>query len=289
MYKIAILGCENFHATAFLNFITQDEDFSDIEVVGVYSDEEEAMENLHNKFGVPKMKNADDLKGQVDGVIVTARRGESHLPMVKPYLESGIPVFMDKPITRDICDAEEMIDLFQKYGNQFSGGSVMKHCNGTKLMKEAVENPDGEKTLGGMVCAPIMMGSPYGGFFFYSQHLVEMVCLVFGMFPKSVSAYRTANGVTAIIRYDDFDVTGVFTEYSVSEIYTVTRVTKSGVHTLDSMYTDEAFKDELKSFTDLLKGSKSEMTPEEFIAPVYILNAIVKSLESGKEEKILWK
>ena len=288
MYKIAILGCENFHAVSFLNFITTDKDFSDIEVLGVYSDEEEAMTKLHDRFGVPTMKSPDELKGKVDGVIVTARRGGSHLPMVKPYLEDGIPVFMDKPITKDICDAEEMIELFKKYSNQFSGGSVMKHCKGTKLIKEKVKNSD-EKVLGGMVCAPIMMESPYDGFFFYSHHLVEMICIVFGMFPKSVSAMRNKNGVTAVIRYEDFDVTGVFTEYSEAELYTLTAITKSGIHTFDSMYTDEAFKDELKSFTDLLKGGKSECSPEEFIAPVYILNAINDSLNSGKEEIINWK
>ena len=54
------------------------------------------------------MENADDLVGQVDGVMVTARDGKHHLPYVKPYLEAGIPVFMDKPITVKIDEAEEM-------------------------------------------------------------------------------------------------------------------------------------------------------------------------------------
>ena len=46
MKRIAILGCENSHAGAFLKHIMGNEEFSDIEVVGVYSDEAAACEKL---------------------------------------------------------------------------------------------------------------------------------------------------------------------------------------------------------------------------------------------------
>ena len=41
MKKIAILGCENSHANNFLKYIKENPEFSEIEVVGVYSDEKE--------------------------------------------------------------------------------------------------------------------------------------------------------------------------------------------------------------------------------------------------------
>ena len=50
MKKIAILGCENSHANAFLTFIKEKEEFADICVVGVYSDQREAAEKLNAKF-----------------------------------------------------------------------------------------------------------------------------------------------------------------------------------------------------------------------------------------------
>ena len=43
MYKIAILGCENSHANSFLDFIIKDKLYTDIEVVGVYSDDIEPL------------------------------------------------------------------------------------------------------------------------------------------------------------------------------------------------------------------------------------------------------
>ena len=53
MYKIAILGCENSHANAFLKFGANIED---MEFVGVYSDDMEAAQKLCDEFCVPVMK-----------------------------------------------------------------------------------------------------------------------------------------------------------------------------------------------------------------------------------------
>ena len=99
--KIVILGCENSHANAFLGFIRDKEEFSDVEVIGVYSHEREAAEKLNEQFGVPVLSSYEEAVGKVDGVIVTARHGDNHYKYAKPYIESGIPMFVDKPITFD--------------------------------------------------------------------------------------------------------------------------------------------------------------------------------------------
>ena len=53
MYKIAILGCENTHANSFLRQNYKKGRHTDIEVIGIYSDEEEPCRKLHEEFGVP--------------------------------------------------------------------------------------------------------------------------------------------------------------------------------------------------------------------------------------------
>ena len=52
MKKIVILGCENYHANSFLDFIRDEEKYKDVEVVGVYSDDAEAANKLCEKYGV---------------------------------------------------------------------------------------------------------------------------------------------------------------------------------------------------------------------------------------------
>ena len=104
MYKVAILGCENSHANQFLKAVLNENLVSDIEFVGVYSHEPEAAAKLNELFGVPVAQSYDEFVGKVDGIIVTARHGDNHYKYAKPYLDSGIPVFIDKPIT---CTEED--------------------------------------------------------------------------------------------------------------------------------------------------------------------------------------
>ena len=54
MKKIAILGCENSHADAFLSCIRKKEEFADVEVVGVYSNDPAAAERLRVAAEAPK-------------------------------------------------------------------------------------------------------------------------------------------------------------------------------------------------------------------------------------------
>ena len=103
MYRIAILGCENSHANTFLNYVIGTKEiektYTDIDVVGVYSDDRAAAEKLQEAYGVYVMENYDEFVGKVDGIIVTARHGDNHLKYARPYLESGVSMFIDKPIT----------------------------------------------------------------------------------------------------------------------------------------------------------------------------------------------
>ena len=132
MFKIAILGCENSHANNFLKLISEGA-YPDITVVGIYSCEPEAVQKLNAQFGVPIMENYDDLVGQVDGIMITARHGDNHYKYAKPYLDSGIPMFIDKPIT---CSEEEAVAFMREAkakGVRLCGGSTCA------ALKETIE------------------------------------------------------------------------------------------------------------------------------------------------------
>jgi hypothetical protein len=57
---------------------------------------------------------------------------------------------------------------------------------------------------------------------------------------------------------------------------------------MDLVSTDEHnwFKSEFDEFYALLNGTESPVSYRDFISSVFVMNAIVRSLESGKEEKI---
>ena len=281
MYKIALLGCENSHAEAFLKIIQQE--YPDIQVMGVHSEYPGAAEKLQEKFGVPVMASSDALVGQLDGLIVNARHGAHHYPLAKPYLDDGIPLFIDKPTTTTEEDARAFAAELSKRNIQVCGGSVLKFAKSIQELKELVKSGEKGQAMGGFFRAPISLENEYGGFYFYAQHLVQMFGEVFGYQPKSVRACQVGEQVSCTVRYEGFDVSAVYLNNS--------HVYYGAVNFPEEVYAPAtsmagAASAEFKEFYDLLVGGKMDQSYENFFGCVFIVNAIMRALESGKEEPV---
>lgn len=283
MFRVAILGCENSHADSFLRAVINDGLVSDVEFVGVYSDEVAAAERLHVQFGVPVADSYDAFVGKVDGIIITARHGDNHYKYAKPYLDSNIPIFIDKPITCTESDAREFMQELKSRNVPVCGGSVCVLTDLVRELKQAVATEAYGKVFGGYLRAPVMMDSPYGGFFFYCQHLVQVMTDIFGSYPLSVQAFPNGKIINCVVRYETFDVNITFTGGN-SLYYASISCEKDVVGGTYGF--DGCFEREFMEFYDLLTGKPQKQTYEDFFAPVFVFNALARSLASGKEEQV---
>ena len=281
MYKIAILGCENSHANQFLSYIITDKKYPDIEVVGVYSDDIEAANKLSDSFGVKVAESYDEFAGKVDGIVITARNGANHYKYAKPYKPYGIPMFIDKPITNTEEDAIQLKKDLMEYNVRVCGGSSLKYPQLIQDLKKVVREETYGEVYGGFLRAPVSMVNDYGDFYFYSQHLVQMMTEIFGYFPQYVQAFRKGKVITCVVRYEKYDVTLTYVD-GITTYF-------AGVNTLEKACIDKfgfgnCFEQEFASFYNILTGGAQEQTYDEFMAPVFILNAIERSMNSGRLE-----
>ncbi len=287
MYKIAIIGCENMHAKWFLE-VLRDEGINDVEVVGVYSYSKEAAERISAQFGVPIAEDYTDFVGKVDGVLITARHGDRHYMYAKPYIEEKIPIFIDKPITIDEDEAREFRGELRSAEIPITGGSLCIYADAVKELKARVASGECGRVLGGYVRTPLMSGSEFGGFFFYSHHLVQVICEIFGYFPKAVTAIRKGDAVNITVHYDNYDINGVYADNDASnDIYfagvNFEREMAGSLYPLDGLASRE-----LHAYLDILRGGEMKHGYEEIFAPVHILAAIDRSMKSGAAEKIIY-
>ena len=282
MFRIAILGCENSHAAGFLKAI-QNEKLEDIQVVGVYSCFEGEAEKLRDTYGVPVMKNYDELVGKIDGLVITARHGDNHYKYAKPYISSKIPMFIDKPITISEDEAREFAQELKDKQIPVSGGSSVKHADYVKELKEMVASGKKGSVVGGFLRMPSDIHSEHGGFFFYAQHLVQTVCEIFGYYPNAVRACRCGDQTTCVFRYDNFDITGLYVDKSYS--YHATIVFEKSVESQPIVLGDVTAK-EFHDFYALLLGKPQSQSYEDMFAPVFIMNAIERAVHSGVEEPV---
>lgn len=284
MYKIAILGCENTHANSFLRQIYKKGRHPDIEVIGIYSEEEEPARKLHEEFGVPVMKSYDELVGKVDGVMVTARHGDNHYKYAKPYLPSGIPMFIDKPVTVSGEEAVAFMREARECSVRVCGSSVGKFLNGVVTLAEKIKSGEIGTVHGGNICAPIEIDSPYGGFYFYAPHLVQMMVTLFGGDVLEVGAMRQGRDVGIVANYCDYPITGSYV--SAGGHFAATVYTENGIFSEPCELHSYAFERQLDDMHDLLAGGEMKESYDSFIRPVFILEALERSLHSGNIEPV---
>lgn len=283
MYKLAILGCENSHANNFLDAVLNKKLVEDVEFVGVYSDDRAAADKLQALFGVPVADSYDAFVGKVDGILITARHGDNHYKYAKPYLDCGIPMFIDKPITCSEEEAQEFRDALKKRNVPVTGGSICVLDKHVQRLKKAVQAGEYGKALGGYLRAPVNLSNPYGDFYFYCQHLVQVMMEIFGCYPESVRAVTKDNIVTCLVRYKECDVNIVFVDGNYL-YYAGVSFEKDFV---GDPYDMEGCSDiEFMNFHKMLTGESTGEDYDELFAPVYVFNAIKRAMESGAEEAV---
>ena len=283
MFRVAILGCENSHADSFLNYMNRSGKFSDVEIVGVYSDEPEACARMHDHFGLYVAKSYDEFVGKIDGLIITARHGDNHYKYAKPYITSGIPMFIDKPITVSEEEAVTFMKELAANNVRVTGGSCCMHDAVIQKLKEIADTKPHGEILGGYLRAPLSAHNVYGGFFFYAQHLVQMVSEVFGYYPESVRMYQKNTAYTAVIQYPQYVVTAEYKDDN-QVYYAAISCEKTVVG--EACTLRGCFETEFDEFYCLLQGGAQKQSYDEFMAPVFVMNAMQRSLESGKEESV---
>ncbi len=286
MYRIAILGCENSHANSFLKYIKENEAYHDIETLGVYSIDRAAAEKLSTEFGVKVMDAPDELVGKLDGLIITARHGGYHYEFAKPYLNDGIPMFIDKPITVTEEDAYAFACELKEKNIPVTGGSSLVYSEKICELRDKAKAEETGKVYGGFMRAPINLSNPHGDFYFYAQHLVSMMTEVFGLFPEYVYANKNGGTVNCTVSYADYDVALSYVDgnYNYSAYLSSEKGCDGGVVGMDGI-----FEKEFAAFDGILRGKTKGEELNGFFAPVYIMNAIERSMASGVKEKINYR
>ncbi len=285
--KVAILGTENSHALAFARLIKEKpEKYGDIEIVGLYGYDESANRQIIDEGLAPMAAETPDaFLGKVDAILVTARHGDHHYEYALPYVQAGIPAFIDKPFTVDQEKTDLLIAEAKKAGANLCGGSSLKFMLENKPLREyAQENT----VLGGYVAAPVNMVNPYGDFYFYAQHLTEILVSIFGANVRSVRAHRPdaeKNRASVLFHYENFDVHG---QYSDSYAYTAAVICKEGAKTAAATDIVYCYEYELDEFAEMVRTGKMERSYEQLAYPSRLIAAIDKAFQTGEEVKIAW-
>ena len=284
--KVAILGTENSHAIAFARLMKNNPKYADLELVGVYGYDKAPSQAIVDEGLTDYIaEKPEDFLGKVDAVIITVRHGDLHYEYAMPYIKAGIPMFVDKPFCVKKENALEMIGTAKETGALLCGGSSLKFLEELKPLRRYANS---HTVVGGSLAAPINMDNEYAGFYFYSQHLIEMLFATFGTEVKSVWAEckdQKKNRLNVIFEFENFDVTA---QYYDSYIYNAAVYAKEGAMSSAIEDVVYCYEYELDEFADMVRSKKMPHSYELLIKPVTLLAAIEQSYTENKKVEIVW-
>ena len=286
MFRIGILGSDNSHALAFAkisNIPDENGDylFPDIRVTAIYGHEKEQTEKVAKEGMIEFIaKKPEDMIGKVDAVMVVFRHGGLHAEYALPFIEAGIPTWIDKPFAISNEDAKKMIDAAKKNNTLLTGGSTLKYICDLKMLKNEVKNGCRVgKIRSAVMNFPATLTNEYGGIYFYGAHLAEMTLEAFGYDYISVIASEQDENVMAVIKYDRYQVMINF--IPAAKEYCAILYGDNGILRREIDIAG-CYLDGFEKFVSMLRTSTLPEPLENLYGSVALLNNIVKAYETGK-------
>ncbi len=136
MLKAGVIGAGHL-GKIHLKLLNQS---SKYELVGFYDSDEEAAKKIASEFGYKNFQTAEELIEACDMVdVVTPTL--FHFDTAKKVLEAGKHLFIEKPITKSVEEAETIRELAKKNGVRGQVGQVERFNPAFTAVKHQIDNP----------------------------------------------------------------------------------------------------------------------------------------------------
>lgn len=242
-------------------------------VTHVWCDDPIDTEKVAKAALIPNMvEKPEDVIGQVDAVIIATDKGWEHVDRARPFIEAGIPMFIDKPMT----DSQDGLKQFIEWQGQ---GKPLLSTSAMRYAREFTEARNKIKELGELRLITMTTSKSWER---YGIHALE------GVYPflapggwQSVTNTGTEkanvvhcthqSGVDVVLAavsdmYGSFGCLGLYgTEGNTS------------VQTKDTFY---SFKAQLVAFVEYLKTGK---LPFDFAQTIELMKIIIAGIRSRDE------
>lgn len=110
------------------------------ELVGVYDSNPDQAKAVSDEFSVSSFTSLDELLKQVDAVSIAATT-TAHFELAKKCFENGVHVFIEKPITTTIKEAEELVQLSEKNKLNLQVGHIERFNPALVAMEKYISDP----------------------------------------------------------------------------------------------------------------------------------------------------
>lgn len=217
----------------------------------------------------------EDVIGKVDAVIVATDIGSEHVERCRPFVEAGIPIFVDKPMV-DNAEDLAVFDQWIEQGHWILSGSSMRY------VKEFLPYRLSTHNLGRINLVTMSMAKYWET---YGIHALEAVYPILG--PGFLTCRNVGNKERNFVHYTHSCGADVFI-YVRKDMGAGTGLLTlqgtDGFDTLKSMDSFYAFKTQLEKFIQYLRTGERPFPYSETHELMRMIIAALRSRNSGGSE-----
>lgn len=281
--KIGIVGAENSHTVAIAKTLNIEKAVPGVEVTHVWGETAEFADKAAKDGQIPNIvQNAPDMIGQVDGVAVDHRHAKFHLPAAKPFVEAGVPVFVDKPFCIDLKEGLDFVKLARAKNVPISSYSVLPLQQSAAEFRQAMQGLGKPRSI--VTAGPVEIESQYGGVYFYGIHQVDFLLSLVEAVPLSVSTTRQGDDGLATITFDSgmLGVVHCLKGWSGGFTGSVFGDAKPYHHHSALAWDENIYLSGVRRFCKMFETKQEPVKPVSYLRPVAVLAAMQASFDTGK-------
>ena len=220
----------------------------------------------------------EDVIGQVDAVIVATDKGHEHVARCRPFIEAGLPIFVDKPMVDNEAD-------LQTFNQWVAEGKAILTSSCMRYAKEFMPWRISTHDLGAIRFASITTPKTWER---YGIHALEGIYPILG--PGFLSARNTGSLDRNVVHFkhrSGADVV-VIANMDMYGGFGVMQLCGTAGH-VQTAFTDTffAFKTQLEAFITFLRTGERPFPWAETVELMQMIVAGIRSREEGGREVAL--
>jgi hypothetical protein len=224
------------------------------------------------------VRDPAEVIGRVDAAIIATDIGSEHVERARPFVEAGLPVFVDKPMVDNAADLA-VFDRWIEEGRPILSSSSMRY------VKEFLPYRISTANLGALRYAGITTAKKWET---YGIHALEAVYPITG--PGFLSARNTGTFERNVVHFKHrrgIDVVAVASMDMAGGFGVLSLCGTKGFDQLAMKDTFYSFKAQLESFITYLRTGRRPFPYAETRELMRMVIAGIRSRERGGEEIVL--
>jgi virulence factor len=238
-------------------------------------------------LGVKLVERPEDMIGHVDGMLIESQEGGVHWQRARPFLEAGLPCYIDKPFTCGVADARKIADLAAKKQVPVFSASSLRYA--PELARFVADEKHG-KVLGALAYGPAPIHEPdpsrNPGLYHYGIHAVEILYTLMGPGCQRVTCTHEKGVDVVTGQWKDGRVATVRGIRAGKSEYGALAFTEQGVFPVP-IGTRFIYRELLKKVVEMFQTKKPPLEVAVMVEIVAFIEAAQKSAHNhGAGEKV---